>query len=539
MVSIVVPVYNTEKFLHKCINSIMAQSLQQWELILIDDGSTDNSGTICKEFALNDSRIKYIYQNNSGPGNARNNALKHCSGDFVTFIDSDDWVSSDYLFELVNGQQIHDADIVVCQYQRTKKDSEEVIPKKNFFPESKLYIRDSNLDKILGLSFISWGKLFKTNLLLNEDKIFSDEIRLCEDYASIPYIFIMATKVVVLNKHLYVWRDRSSSLTHELCNVNERIEAIELLMKKLKDKGIFESYKDSLQRFALRRANYNYRAVTNLVNNISYDFAKRQNLMLTNIFDDSCYLSYPHILAIGSHASYIAGKIVSGVNNQAELMDYCGFSSVIGIMAEYDENMKYSSWTGTSLFRSRAVDREFTKKIQRMSITEFSEYDYIILDFLDERFNVGKYDNYYFTLSDAFLECKGINNSYSIIDRMTEELQTIWEASCKKFAEHITKSFDEEKIILIRTKLSEHYFDNGRLCEFSNIDYIKKFNSLVDKYYDYFESLCPKLKVIRDIEKYEEYYTDRNYRHGCYPWHLNDTMYKIIANEIRRITGGC
>ena len=97
LISVIIPVYNVENFLHDCLNSILKQTYTNLEIILVDDGSTDKSGEICDEFAKNDSRIKVLHQKNSGQAVARNNALNIASGEYIAFADSDDLIIDDYI----------------------------------------------------------------------------------------------------------------------------------------------------------------------------------------------------------------------------------------------------------------------------------------------------------------------------------------------------------------------------------------------------------------------------------------------------------
>lgn len=114
MVSIVIPIYNAEKFLKKCVSSVLEQSYKDFELILIDDGSSDNSSVICSEFAECDSRVIFIHQNNSGVSSARNCGLEAAKGEFIAFVDSDDYVEKDWLKLQINAMTANNADVAVC-----------------------------------------------------------------------------------------------------------------------------------------------------------------------------------------------------------------------------------------------------------------------------------------------------------------------------------------------------------------------------------------------------------------------------------------
>ena len=118
MISVIVPVYNVEKYLRQCLDSIVAQTYRDLEIILVDDGSIDASGAICDEYAVRDSRIKVVHQPNRGLSSARNTGLDLVSGEYTFFIDSDDWIHEKALERLLLAQAKTNADLVLCNYQR-------------------------------------------------------------------------------------------------------------------------------------------------------------------------------------------------------------------------------------------------------------------------------------------------------------------------------------------------------------------------------------------------------------------------------------
>lgn len=130
MISIVVPVYKVEDVVAKCIESVIAQTYTDWELILIDDGSPDNSGRICDDYSAKDSRIRVIHQSNSGVSTARNNGIECAQGDYITFVDSDDYVSTSFLSDFAKDLN---ADLHVMGMKNIYKDrhTEELKPNCN------------------------------------------------------------------------------------------------------------------------------------------------------------------------------------------------------------------------------------------------------------------------------------------------------------------------------------------------------------------------------------------------------------------------
>lgn len=117
MVSIIVPVYNSEKYIERCIVSVMKQTNPNWELIIVDDGSTDKSADIIDRIARNEKKIRYYYQNNSGAGMARNLGITKATGDYIAFLDSDDYLSKDYIESI----EQHDSDVIFLDLQRVEK----------------------------------------------------------------------------------------------------------------------------------------------------------------------------------------------------------------------------------------------------------------------------------------------------------------------------------------------------------------------------------------------------------------------------------
>ena len=142
MISVIIPVYNVEKYLEECLDSVLRQSYQDFEVLLIDDGSKDGSGKICDAYASKDSRFSVIHKENGGVSSARNLGLKKAKGEYIAFVDSDDIIADDYLEKLYQGILVGDADVCLCKYSRLVDDV--LIPQveKGF----KTYINNKGID---------------------------------------------------------------------------------------------------------------------------------------------------------------------------------------------------------------------------------------------------------------------------------------------------------------------------------------------------------------------------------------------------------
>ena len=184
MISIIVPIYNIEAYLEECIKSIIKQTYKELEIILVDDGSTDGSSEICDEFASQDKRIKVIHKQNEGLVLARKNGLQYVKGDYVLFVDGDDWIESNMCEELMKVMKQTDADIVHSGYFR------ELVLN---LPPGLYYSRNSyradefirkhilNAEPDEEISFSIWSKLFRTPVIKKSYGLVPD----CVDYGEV------------------------------------------------------------------------------------------------------------------------------------------------------------------------------------------------------------------------------------------------------------------------------------------------------------------------------------------------------------------
>ena len=218
-ITVIVPVYNVENYLRKCLDSIMAQTYKNIEIIVINDGSTDASGQICQEYTQIDNRIVYIEKENGGLSEARNVGLDKMTGSYVTFIDSDDWAELDYVEILYKKIIEYQADISVGNYYSYNEDEETYYF--HIYGDSyyeKVYDNISIFENLYesqemkSFALISaWGKLYKAKLF---DYLRFEKGKLGEDGYFNQKMYLSVNKVVYLNKGLYAYRQRSGSITN-------------------------------------------------------------------------------------------------------------------------------------------------------------------------------------------------------------------------------------------------------------------------------------------------------------------------------------
>lgn len=215
-VSIIVPAYNVEKYLEKCMNSILNQEFHDFEVLLIDDGAKDKTPQICDKYASLDSRVRVFHKENGGLSDARNYGLDRMSGKYVTFIDSDDYVDVKYIGYMYHQIKKHSAQISIVQGQvilETEKPSEITITEEISIGSAEA-VRMMLLRK--KATHTSWGKLFEASLW---SKIRFPKGQNYEDYATTYYVFAKANTVAYSDAQLYFYIQRTGSIMHDECSV--------------------------------------------------------------------------------------------------------------------------------------------------------------------------------------------------------------------------------------------------------------------------------------------------------------------------------
>lgn len=209
-VSVIVPVYNTEKYLRRCVDSILAQTFKDFELLLIDDGSTDSSPAILDEYANLDPHVRVFHQQNGGVSSARNLGLDNSKGEWISFIDSDDWVDKDYISNLINGSHC-DLSISSIKIENSKEYFDMEIPNGTFNETQLSLFLNNNLHKFPLMGPVV--KLFKTEIIQNNNLRFPNIIDLSEDVIfMLDYLKYTSTIYSTNIKDYHYWRN-SSGLT--------------------------------------------------------------------------------------------------------------------------------------------------------------------------------------------------------------------------------------------------------------------------------------------------------------------------------------
>ncbi|MGQ7324723.1 glycosyltransferase family 2 protein [Streptococcus suis] len=241
LISIIVPVYNVENYLDECIQTVLAQTYSNWELLLINDGSTDSSGSMCDDYARRDDRIRVIHKNNGGLSDARNAGIDNCTGEYITFLDSDDGIREDFLETCLTTAIQHDVDIVIGHFfiwdenqqtfyyfvEQSQKDTIELISAQEALNRQVVW-KNFNTAPFV----VAWGKVFKATLFntirFPKGKVFEDEY-------TIHKALLKSDSVALINKEFYMYRRHGNSIMTSDFSLSKVLNNIEALEERIVD----------------------------------------------------------------------------------------------------------------------------------------------------------------------------------------------------------------------------------------------------------------------------------------------------------------
>lgn len=246
MVSIIIPVYNTSKYLRECVDSVLNQTYSDIEILLLDDGSTDGSADICDEYVKKDGRVKCFHVENGGVSKARNIGLKNAQGDYICFLDSDDYYAKQYVSSMLEMIENQNADVVICNHYDVNEQGEIMFASdiaEGYISKELLYQKIFITSEIGGFSF---NKIYKADLIKNI--YFNETIHICEDTYFCCQVYEKARQIYVTSEKLYFYRKHKNSATsiengfERLLETDGTLKYISTYEKMIKDKILPQEY---------------------------------------------------------------------------------------------------------------------------------------------------------------------------------------------------------------------------------------------------------------------------------------------------------
>lgn len=526
-VSIIIPVYNVAEWIDECLESVIHQTFTDFEVLLINDGSTDGSEEKCREWVKRDRRFSLFSKENEGPSIARNTGIEKASGRYFVFLDADDWIDEQFLQKLYQRIVETDADMAECDVVRVNNETGE----KTCRVCSGVMGRDYTLEEHMKYGYTAiWKCMFSRELFDKWNIRFPN----CHSEARAVYALLLAVSGEVENVHeaLYYYRRfRKNSLTAKpRKNQGDEnaigIQALDNLLKGFESCHLFETYEQLLQEIVKIK-------LSDLLAGVFYRRERQEFRELTNryyAYVEQKFPSAPNWKYI-TWGGYNLNRILWSVNLLHD--PYCrfNFSSIISLMHPTDGKLVCRH---KNRYREMMLEREIQAEF--WNILDEIQPEYLFLDLIEERFDVLEIHGGFLTVSDALEGSAFEQKEGRRIKRDTEECEKLWEESCRRFAEKMYSEHPDTKIVLVKNYLSEKKGDIFSKEPYGELEQIQSMNKILEGYYSVLEALCPAARSV-EASKCEYYYTDRQYEYGAIPSHLNEIVNRNIAKKIEEVIG--
>lgn len=538
LVSVVVPVYNVEAYVSRCIESLLMQTYSHLEILLIDDGSQDGSLDILRRYARQDARVQVFHKENEGLGPTRNYGLRRARGEYIMYVDSDDYVLPTIVEKLLASLLEHQADISVCDWLQLVEGTQFTNRCRNAFPKGAQVVSVQECpDIITKVSTMAWGKLYKRAFLLCH----AIEQPPCVMEDVITYVTMaLADRISYVREPLYIYLvDREGSITHR-GNVINTTEPHRVMIGEFQKRGLDGKYEAQLQYLAAYRGLLKISLAKRRQAADWTEMEKRIDAFASTLKNDLAERGLnagtgwdirDRICMFGSYGlSNALKKVLFGGSPQWEY----SFSSLISAMSPPPEGILDQPLEAENSYRRSCLAKDLYKTLFLTGYEQVRSCKAVLLDFLEERYPVGRTrDGAYITVSDA-LRGSNLWGKLEVQELVpfSGAFMTLWREKCDRFIALLENRYPDARIILVRMFLTEgHGTPEGKRIPFAE-DWITAANRGLEEMYGYFAQRCKRVEMIEIPD--ELFYTDDAFRHGCVPWHVNEEFYQELGGRIER-----
>ena len=533
-ISVIIPVYNIGEYLDICMETIRDQSFPDMEILLINDGSTDDSAQRCREWARRDLRIRFTDKKNEGVAVSRNLGVSMARGKYIAFVDPDDWLDLTYMEKLHDALEKSGGSFAECDLWRY-----------NGRTGKKIHRRCGSR---AGLAYtfrehMKYGPTATYKSMSRRDLWTKYDIRMPDVSFESPAIYALVLalsgNVISVEEPLYYYRRfRENSLIETgyaskdgKPDLTLGVSAMEYLIDQFRRCGIYDEFSDTLEgvvKYRLsdilamqfhRRSPEEFREIV-----------RNYRTFLSRMFPDGLNGTYV------TWGGYNLAKILAHMDWLHDPSCRFSFSSFISVTGDGDPDCE--PLMHKNKYREIMLERERLCTI--WETVESIKPDYIFIDLLEERFDVVLQNGRFYTASDAW-EGRIISDAAIDDAEKSEKVarnssfgMELWERSAGRFIQKLRQLSPKTKIIIVENYLSVRHGDVYEQQEFSDADHIRRQNDLLRIYYRYLEKLCPEAPVIRPSGD-KLYFTDDRYEYGAIPSHLNEVINQKIAENIQAV----
>ena len=526
-VSIIVPVYNCRDYIKQCVESVLLQTYDNWELLIIDDGSTDGTADICKVYSNLDERVKYFFQLNQGQGIARGKGLQEAKGEYIAFLDADDWLDPNMLQEVQQFASNNRADMVIFDYY-VINDKDLMI---NRIEKMAILLQtitnaEEHPELFYTLKGAIWDKFYHKSLWEG----IKQPSHPYGDTAVLPMVLAKARRVGQIHKPLYYYREgRSDSTVNRTDTVFYMLDSMKEIKNHFTRLKQFETYQESLRKYS----EWMHLVMKNHVQRVcESDGSEDQYRELFKSCESFLEEAYPLHKRLYQLNHLVWGSYNLRCMNNRVYRNHKGpkyhysFSSIISLMAARGKPINA---VHSNPYRSQMLQADIKRELCCLTEEEYNSINYVCIDFLEERYPIALFQKQLVTLSDALTETGVLGRQ--IADPFSDEFVTMWRASALKLISFLKKRWRPEQIILVKNYLCEGFGRYGMEQLFPEVDLIRRQNRLLEEYYHFFEDHYNGIKVITN-DRTDLEFTDSQHPHGCYPWHQNEILYYAIADKM-------
>lgn len=527
MVSIIIPVYNVEKYIDQCMESVTGQTYRDLEIIIVYDECEDNSYARCQDWSQKDDRIRLIVnQNRKGLAAARNSGILQATGEFVMFVDSDDWLDSHCVQVMLDAIIRSGADFVASSsYFETRPEETSI---RHGMPEG-LYQTEEMRELLLCDGYVTmWNKLYRRKWL-SENQLTQPELYYYEDWGTYPTMITAAKAIYVSSRSCVYYRlGREGSLSSD--NEAAIIRAFRKTMKFMFEHLEKQEKWDSIWRFIRYYCFRDYygRKLANLksgnrqAGEILENIRKEEMIARFGAFD----FFLPNYIVLGSFS--LRWEVQKGCLLDSKTERHFCFSSLISIFsAKCNQGV-----THPNSFRQKQLEQEMEGVLLK-EIEKADDRTLFFLDFLEERFDILEVSKgTYITESDAFKE-SGLNASSKYMRRIksgSDEHMKLWRKACDGLLELIRRNLRPEQIVLVKNRMSLTYGNFTYKKPYESERELKGINQMLGQMEEYFIEHMPDITVVENSPEY--LFTDDQFRLGCYPEYANNAWYMKVGLQI-------
>ena len=530
-VSIIVPVYNVEKYIDQCMESICTQTYKRIEIVIVCDESTDDSSVKCRSWADKDQRIRLILNHQrKGLGAARNIGLRSATGRYIVYVDSDDWIKKDYIEKLYcaikKTQANYVASVGFYEIKEGNHTSENVT-----LPAGEYSSDWDRMIVLLKEAPAVWKKIYDREWLISNG-LFQPELFHYEDWG-FEIGLVLQTEKILLIPEMGVFNRNE----REGCLSNDNLEvlfldfrrSIEFGLHEAKQAGILEKYRVVLQKYLLHDYCLRVIQATNARNEKALQILHQ---IKADILVE--YLGYQEEHELKKcicFGSFSLRRIIQRTTIFEKNFEYYGFSGIISAMTQG----KALEVENENSFRVIQVSQDISGTFGN-AVDSIQEATILCIDFLEERNSILELaDNQYITESEAY-ETSTIKANYikNIIQSGSDEFVSLWKKKCLIFCQKLSLKRDMVTIVLVKSRMALQYGDRNNRKEFTNLYNLKQINYMISKLEDYFLDCCRKNGIsVKEFDfPIQYYFTEEKFEYGCRPQYMNEALYTFLGFQI-------